>query len=102
MFIHPEDLYSAEKMRIAELIRKRELERLVRLSHPRQARDWSIGRHAMTVARRCLRAIIELIIGSQHAPAQISTPEAGPESAPESTIAPSQRPVALSLHLRRS
>lgn len=73
MFIHPEDLYSAERMRIAELIRKRELERLVRLSHPREARGGSIGRYAVTLARRWWRAVSELIVGSQHAPPTINS-----------------------------
>ena len=42
MFMHPEDFLSMEKMRHAELIRQRELERSARAAHPRKTRHWGL------------------------------------------------------------
>ena len=71
MFMHPEDFLSMEKMRHAELIRQRDLERSARAAHPRKTRHWGIGGHpgAKAMARQTWHAVIALFtIRSRHRP----------------------------------
>jgi hypothetical protein len=88
MFMHPEDFLSMEKMRHAELIRQRELERSVRAAHPRKTRRWGIGGHpgVKAMARRAWHAVSALFTGSQQASATTPVRDAGPVATPESTI----------------
>ena len=87
MFMHPEDFLSMEKMRHAELIQQRELERSVRAAHPRKTRHWGLRGHsgAKAMARQAWHAVIALFTGSQ--PASSTTPvrEAGRVATPDST-----------------
>jgi len=87
MFMHPEDFLSTEKMRHAELIKQRELERSARAAHPRRTRHWGIGGHsgAKAMARRAGHAVIALFTGSQQASSTIPVREAGPVATPDST-----------------
>ena len=87
MFMHPEDFLSMEKMRHAELIKQRELERSARAAHPRKTRHWGLGGHpgAKAMARQAWHAVIALFTGSQQASATTPVREAGPVATPDST-----------------
>src|SRR6478752_2499420 len=89
MFMHPEDFLSMEKMRHAELIRQRELERSARAAHPRKTRPWGLGGHsgAKPMGRQAWHAVIALFTGSQQASVTTPVRDAGPVVAPDSMTA---------------
>ena len=91
MFMHPEDFLSMEKMRHAELIRQRELERSARAAHPRKTRHWGLGGHpgAKAMARQAWHAVsacspvraASATVHIGHTPVR----DAGPVATPDST-----------------
>jgi hypothetical protein len=87
MFMHPEDFLSMEKMRNAELIRQRELERSARAAHPGKTRRWGHLGHseAKAMARQAWHSVIALFTGSQQASATTPVRDAGPVATPDST-----------------
>ena len=78
MFMHPEDFLSMEKMRHAELIRQRDLERSARAAHPRKTQH-GIGGHpgAKAMVRQTWRAVSALFT-SASAPFGVRDPSLYP------------------------